>query len=276
MGRDETSEWANSWTGAPQADGRIGAYMRKLAATLSLDFPSNPFRGLSHRAFVASSARTGSHLLSEKLEHHGMVTKETFKLERVLQAAHRRRLISFCEYCERTISNPARGGAFGFKGGPGTLAPLFLSGEFPAFKNEWTWIYLTRDDVLKQAISRVIARKSGAFTSKRQGKPVAEDDYDREEITRAVLGHRKDYETWERLFEAFGVKPYRITYEQLASDPDGVAAAVAEAIGLEEPCAPRKPSEKPLQRQSSALNAAWEERFLREQPELDALRPGEA
>jgi LPS sulfotransferase NodH len=69
----------------------------------------------------------------------------------------------------------------------------------------------------------------------------------------------------EETFALFGIEPMRITYEELAVDPPGVAAAAAAYLGLKEsPISDRRFVKPPMERQASELNARWEARFLEE------------
>ena len=74
-------------------------------------------------------------------------------------------------------------------------------------------------------------------------------------------------------FVLFDIEPLRITYEQLAADPDALAAQVARFIGIESWARPRpttpklafpKDSEQTSSWRSQAteLNARWEDMFL--------------
>lgn len=265
----ESRSAADLVTGVAAVDEKVAGFIKRLARDIDVASKSNPFRGLTGRIVLASGARTGSHLLCEKLQHHGVNIKELFNTERILTLCTRHGLTTISEYCEYAIQKFSSDGVFAAKGGPSAIAPMLLAGELPPFAGEWGWVYLKREDVVKQAVSNSIARKSGAFRSVGEGREVSDDEYSGDEILEIAIKHDPANEIWEELFTALSVTPCRLTYEQLAADPEGVAASVAEQVGLHGPPVPRlKPPERALQKQANALNSLWEARFLEERPEF--------
>ena len=269
----------NSLSGVAAVDERIAKFLEKLSREIDIQFESSPFRSLDKRIVVAAGARTGSHLLCEKLQYHGIDIGELFNARRISKMCKKRNIATLSQYVNHVLTKFAKNGAFGVKGGVSMLSPLFAAGELPQFSGEWGWIYLKREDVVKQAISHFVAQKSGVFRSrsKRDGQPIDENEYDGDAISEFVLSHNRANEQWEQLFETFSIRPCRITYEQLAADPTGVAARVADAVGLNGPPIPgMKPPEAALQKQANALNAVWETRFLEERPEFSAKSAADA
>ena len=54
-------------------------------AGISVEFRSNPFRSLQKRFIVASSARTGSHLLCERLLNYDLKVGESLLQNQILR-----------------------------------------------------------------------------------------------------------------------------------------------------------------------------------------------
>ena len=268
----------DSMSGVKGADERMEQSLRKLSKEMDIKFNENPFRRFDKKIIVAAGARTGSHLLCEKLEFHGVDVRESFSTNRILNKSAKKNIRSLPGYCEYLFKQSASNGAFGVKGGVSILSIPFWCGEMPEFAREWGWIYLKREDVVKQAISHFLAQRSGAFRSRSadRARVVAEGEYDAIAIRDFVISHSRANQMWEDLFAALSLEPCRITYEQLAADPVGVAADVAARVGLDgPPIADMKPPEIALQKQASTLNKVWEARFLEEQPEFRTATPGD-
>ena len=247
-------------------------YERRLAQDIEaltkggvdLRFPDNPFRSLTKRFVIASSARTGSHLLCERLLTHGAVVTECFLPGQILAACRKAGTASLAAYCERYLENNALGGVFGTKGLTRLLAPLILAGEFPEYRHDWRFVHLTREDILKQAISFVIADLTQSWRSfKAPARELGDEDFDAARIARTRATCELRNRQWNDTFELFGIEPMRITYEQLSSDPDGVAARVAEYLDLTgPPVTDKRFVNPPLEVQTTNVNARWEEMFL--------------
>ncbi len=198
------------------------------------------------------------------LPHGAMVTEALLPIH-VIRACEERGGIALGTYCEQYLSRNARRGIFGTKGWPPLLVPLHLAGEFPNYMSEWKFIHLTRVDIVKQAISKVIAAETLAWQSRDIAlRSVSHDEFDAAKILKAVNASIAENQVWNEFFDLFAIQPMRLTYEELAADPPGVAADVANFLGLNGPPLKRKRVlEAPLQVQATDLNTDWERRFLK-------------
>lgn len=108
------------------------------------------------------------------------------------------------------------------------------------------WVYLKRDDVLKQAISRVILNQSqvahavkadAAETGFGRKHSVFDDSYNaaveyRAKATRNLMDRiERENQFWEIFFATFGIKPVRISYEDYCRDPQPYLSRIAEGVG---------------------------------------------
>lgn len=243
-------------------DERIAREIDRLSEQLDVAFGSNPFRSLSKRFVIAASPRTGSTLLCERLLTHGVFVTEALQPEHVLKACRNRGDSRLETYCEKYLRRNTRNRVFGTKGWPPSLATLVLAGEFPTFIKDWGFVYLKRENVVRQAISKIIASRSSTW---RAGKAAAaalnDTDFDAREIAAKVKTCIAGNLFWEEFFDLFGVEPIRITYEALARDPTGVAASVASYLDLRGGPIQHRRFSTPLQVQATPLNDAWEGRF---------------
>jgi LPS sulfotransferase NodH len=134
------------------------------------------------------------------------------------------------------------------------------------------YLWLTRRDRARQAISLHIAlatrewragggRAAGGTTRKSSAKIRAALAFDAEAIARteAVLAH--DDARWAAVFQAMGIAPFTIYYEDLAADYAGTIRSVLNWRGLADAesvdIAPSR-----LERQSDARSEEWLERYL--------------
>jgi LPS sulfotransferase NodH len=234
-----------------------------LGRKLDVTFTNNPFRDLKKRFVIANSPRTGSHWLCEGLLAHGAVVDEYFNVENVLERAGARAITRLEDYCGDVLREFAIDGVFGVQGGLQVLTPLLCAKEFPEFADQWRFVYLKRENTLRQAISRFIARETGVWQSYQDGERTLEDgDFDGAAI--AALKRRcEDLQTfWEETFEAYGIEPLRVTYEQLLADKEAVCARVAAYLDLQgPPITDARFLHPPLERQSTSLNRQWARRF---------------
>lgn len=99
-----------------------------------------------------------------------------------------------------------------------------------------TWIHLTRQDRLRQAISQMTARTSGVWRripGVEDGEARAIPEYDFLEIA-SHLGYIQECcEAWEAWFRFAGIEPLQVSYEALVSDYEGTVRALLAELGRE-------------------------------------------
>jgi LPS sulfotransferase NodH len=257
---------------SPDADAflrrRLSSMMGQLSTRLDLTFERNPFRSLGKRIAIAGQSRTGGNLLCERLKAHGALVRQFFHLPNMDRELAKRPVPTLEAYCEAMIKECAAAGAgdtFGVKGSLSILAPLVLAGEFPEFLADWRFLYLKRTDTLKQAISHAVADLSGAWKSTKAGREVLDEEFDGQRIAFLMRGHLHISAGWEEIFRLYGIEPMALTYEELAADPDAVAARAAQFLGLDgPPLTDERFVKPPLSVQANSLNARWERRFIEE------------
>jgi len=241
---------------------RLLVDIKALRAEVDVNFDANPFRSLSKRFVIAAGARTGSNLLCERLLAHGAVVGESLLTHSVF-AACKYHGTGLQRYCENYIESKTPGGVFGTKGSAALLAPLFLAQELPEFLGDWKFVYLYRVDVLKQAISAVIAKETLSWRSSRTPtRALSEEDFDGNKILTNIKISLNTNKKWTDLFELLSLEPFRVTYEDLAADPDVAAANVANYLGLPGlPITEKKFATPPLEVQATSVNTIWEEKY---------------
>ncbi len=128
------------------------------------------------------------------------------------------------------------------------------------------FVWLTREDRLGQAISRVRAQQSGRYHEHwHRDRPEA---YDAQDIDRTLTEVITLSSRWERFFARNGVTPMKLSYERLQSDPVGAVQAIAALVG--ERIAPADLRvERELKVQRDAVSEEWRSRFLADVRDLD-------
>lgn len=127
-----------------------------------------------------------------------------------------------------------------------------------------TWVRITREDRLAQAISWARALQTGRWAGHQRAwlPPV----YSRRRIAACLARVEAAEQGWDTFFAARGIEPLAVTYETLVADPGRVARRVLAHLG--EPAGTALP-EPPLARQADHVTAAWRSRF-----EIDGVLPG--
>jgi LPS sulfotransferase NodH len=245
---------------------RLAAIQQQIAARLMVGPEANPFRSLDRRFIVAHSPRVGSHLLCAGLLGYGAVVEEFFEVARIHNVSSRKGFSSLRQYCEWVVADYGIGGVFGVSGGVKALAPLVMTGEIPAFVSDWRFVHLTRRDIVRQAVSELVAKRTGAYKSSRTPTTVLTvEDYDAQRLKRLIDAAMTVNAAWQGAFEVYGVEPLRLTYETLAADPAAVTAQAAAFLGLDRsPVTDARSLAPPMKRQATSLNEAWASRFRAE------------
>jgi LPS sulfotransferase NodH len=152
----------------------------------------------------------------------------------------------------------------------GVYAVKLFASQFDAISRTLRWtdllpnlhfVYLTRMDLLGQAISLARSLQSQQYRSTQQAQGTAR--YDAELIRAQLLTIIRERAQWEAYFARTGTEPLRIVYERFLQDPAKHVARVAALMGLEDAVAidERKID---LVMQRDALSDEWRRRFHRD------------
>jgi hypothetical protein len=253
----------SNWLLGPGADGFIREYLDLLPAPA---IKVSPFSGVRQKVYIAMTSRTGSTVLANDLIQYGLVIGEYFSLNHVARAKAQHGVNDYGELCAAYAAENAPNNLFGVKGTLQMMVPLFLAGEFPMTLRDWKFVYLTRDNLVRQAISLVVAQKTNAWESKdRPVRELTDEDYSAAEIAHQMRSILQGQLWLEFFFSAFQVQPLRLKYEEFVADRAGAVEKVAKFCELRkfESFGRRRRGEPP-EAQSTDLNIEWERRFRRE------------
>lgn len=198
------------------------------------------------RYVIASVQRSGSTLLAKALEQAGFGAPDEFF--RVTDS--KPRTARFQDW-----TDSERNGYAGVKIHQYQWQHHDLSSEIPRCFPEARYIYLTRRNTVRQAVSLVRARQTGQWTSRDTAR--AEPRFDAEAIRAAILETAAEESGWEDVFQSCRIKPLRIDYEELCSNYRMTLNAVGASLG-----APWTDFEwPPFERLADAVNEDWVHRM---------------
>jgi trehalose 2-sulfotransferase len=150
-------------------------------------------------------------------------------------------------------------GVFGMKTAFLDFAPVLNEDLVDYLLSPVHYIYLTRQDILRQAVSLALAKATGIwYASAKAGPPVAttEPDLDEKLVLGMIDKLKRDRDNWERFFASRNVDPLRITYEELVQNPSDVIMSIASYVDVElDPAA--IPVESEYRQQANTTNEKW-------------------
>ncbi|WP_354635207.1 Stf0 family sulfotransferase [Planktothricoides raciborskii] len=143
-------------------------------------------------------------------------------------------LEEYFELLRRTQTTP--NGIFGLKSCFFDFKPLIEMGGVGKLLNPVQFIYLTRRDIILQAISGYLARKSGIWHISSQAGGAENLDYskveyDEEQILKLIDIQIKDRLEWERFFTLYSIEPLRIVYEDIVESPITCVKQILSFLG---------------------------------------------
>jgi LPS sulfotransferase NodH len=122
------------------------------------------------------------------------------------------------------------------------------------------YISLTRRDVERQGISLARAAQTDSYNS--DLPPTKEPVYNFFQISQCTREVRVQAKGWETYFHNRGIEPFRVVYEDLVADQEGILRGVLKFLGIAIPAEFRVP-ETHLKKQADALTDLWVEKFKR-------------
>lgn len=244
--------------------------------------------GLLHHIFhptqcyaLCAVARSGAHLLSGALQ-------ATHLAGRPLQYFHERlahkyaarygldATRNFAQYLRGLLAGATTSnGVFGFRIESWDVERLVRrlrdSGEFghsnagerellhAAFPH-LRCIQLTREDKLRQAISRARAMQTNLWVPGKEQNVIGEAKFDPELIDQCLACATRAEELWSEFFTRNELDPLAITYEELCADYPGTVTRVLTFLRIRPPRRFDLASPRTV-RQADALTEDWAERY---------------
>jgi len=140
--------------------------------------------------------------------------------------------------------------------------------KLPASLPNLSYVRLTRDDLLGQAISWARARQTREFRSSEISH--VPPRYDGHAIAESLEKILMENVTWDGWFAKNGLSFLPLTYEQLQRDPAGSLTKLAQLVNVEPNWETDLRSGLEIQR--DAINEEWRKRFLSEYADPSSFR----
>jgi LPS sulfotransferase NodH len=235
---------------------------------------------------VCATHRSGSNLLCQALWHTDLCGRpqEFFSPTRADKIAADHGLAADPEndyeaYVAELIEKRAtENGVFGGKimwahltpfvdkvGAAGEKTADALTRMFPNLRYLW----VRRDDKLRQAISMWKAKQSKIYNSLQEGErssDAVELVYDFDEIRKTKQRFESEDAQWGQFFADNGITPVEVHYEAFAEDHEAGVVDILQQFGI---ALPEDFEVKPItyRKLADAINEEWRERYLAEEAE---------
>ncbi|MEP7159114.1 MAG: Stf0 family sulfotransferase [Chloroflexota bacterium] len=225
-----------------------------------------PDTGLARSTYlVCFEERSGSTMLCSLIGQTDALGKpdEFFNprgpMQMYLARSKARNIAEYYAYLHNDLSTA--NGVFGMKTTFADLQPL-LSGEaFEQLLGEPRYVFLTREDIVRQAVSSALARKRSVWHAFAGRDAAPEDDglaVDVPLVTGIMERIRDQRRAWDDFFSARGIAPLHVSYEEMTTDATATVKALGQYLGVElgDEQIPRASQTLQL---SNATNEAWVE-----------------
>ena len=211
------------------------------------------------------SNRSGSSLISEHMRASPFFGGfgEPLNYKFVTELMHKYGDKSFPAYLQSVQRKHAPGDkVYGMKASVDQALMLMRARIIPHYYTDVRWVLIERSDVIAQAISMYFAGQSKQWRSDQVVGSNPEPVYDFERIRVQVQALSQRYTAMKSFCAVFGIKPYRIVYEEFARDPLAGAQALAAHLGVPDPDIDESQVSTRIQRNDR--NTLFRDRFLSE------------
>lgn len=236
----------------------------QMPSGVAIDKQGVGFSSPNMRSGLLCTARSGSSLLAVGMQAYGFQFEEYLNRNgRLAHIIRKDGVTSLPEMAAAVEITSTIDGRLSTKIPPAVLPYLFLMGEFPKNLDKWRFIYLERENIIRQAISSVIAKRTGLWTSSMtaQGE-ISNEDYSFSEILSVINNIGNSNRLLKRFIGLFDIQVRTVVYEDFVKDQKGQALDIARFLGANPSEYPEASKFEPwIKRQASDLNDEWEQRF---------------
>jgi LPS sulfotransferase NodH len=235
--------------------------------------------------FICMSPRSGSTLLCDALRSTGVAGKpiEYFHEAQLPESLKLFRVTNFYDYFWRVLGTCAtENGVFGVKLAGGVdFFDKFVHRvkQFPAYRDraisaaemmndlfpDLRYIWLTRRNKVRQAVSNVMAVQSGIWHShlEPQEGTKKEPEFDFGDIDHSIQTLVIQDAAWQEYFTQANVTPMTLVYEDFCSDLSGTARRVLEFLDIPIPSTWRLGDVKTGERLANSTSDNWVQSYNR-------------
>lgn len=191
---------------------------------------------------LAFTGRSGSTMLCSLLKQTGVLgqpdeyTNPRGPMQMYLSRLPAHNFIEYVDLLRRQYVSP--NGVFGMKSSYLDYEPMLTAGLVGKCLDPIKFIYLTRVDLVLQAISFVKAKQTNIWhnyldsASGIQQKGRMDLFYDENAILQEIDGLITQQHQWERFFSLYSIIPLRITYEDILEDAEALIGKIADFLGV--------------------------------------------
>lgn len=127
--------------------------------------------------------------------------------------------------------------------------------------NQPKFIWNTRRDKVRQAVSWAIAAQTGVFAS-HQGPPKKRPRFDFEFIDNLHQLAVSWEAGWDDFFKQAGIQPFKVVYEDFVDDFEATAVALFDYLEIEPPTGFQFEKPTTIQQQATTRNREWAARYV--------------
>jgi LPS sulfotransferase NodH len=150
-------------------------------------------------------------------------------------------------------------GVYSFKVFPGQGRKVMRTVDWTAALPNLRYVYLSRGDLLAQAISLDLSQQTGTYRS--TDHATVRPTFNPRRIRNLIGSLATENAVWERFFAQRGVQPLRIRYEEACLDLPSSLIRIGQLVGVTITPDPDWRPELAVQR--NATNRDWRERYLK-------------
>lgn len=218
--------------------------------------------GLSCFYLVAFTNRCGSNYVAQCMGSGKLLrqAQEQLNHDVVIKQSAKHGLKSYADYLEWVVRQRRdANGYFGCKAGVGQLIGLHAAGVLGRVRDRLRIVYVCRDDIVDQAVSMFIARRTLKWTSAHDGQE-ADIAYDGAEIFRIAEVVSYERALFQLLFRLLDVEPITIVYEEFVAKPRQGVRRIGRYLGLDD--LRLAANAVTYEKQANETNRKLKERFL--------------
>jgi len=186
-----------------------------------------PRSGSTYLSTVLSS--TGRMGINAEFMNPGHPDESPVSMRKAVEGNGLTSLQSYIQHVIQRFSTP--NGVFTMKGDLYQYLPLIRNRLIRSGLKNVNFVYITRQDLVLQAISLYRATRSGQWSSMhaKQDEVVFDDAAIIEQLEYIVRMMGR----WELMFAVLGISPWRVTYEEIVAQPADVVRKIASLTGVD-------------------------------------------
>lgn len=213
---------------------------------------------------VATTQRSGSHLLAHSLAHHGAGVPLEYANPFLAEIELMRRGQEVTVDARRALLEEVRSrrtttdGLFGLKAHWHHWEGVLGDEVRLRLLEPRAVIHVHRRDILSQAVSLAFSRRTGSWISFHARRPLDPGVFDAAAIDDALAVIAHEQHAWEAWFDRAGLSPLRLCFDHIVADPERISVMAAEFLGAGSftPARAKVPLALP-QRQDDDVKREW-------------------